>query len=937
MSKQKEQTMEQKRASIINTTKNLFIISFLSLATVIVSFQIFIHYQEFNTQIKNIRSKHITERKIMIKQEVSRIIERIKYEKKINKLQARKNSKQKVHSACTIANNIYKENKNSKTTAKIQEIIINTLKNMSSTQKTGYYFIFSLDGKEILLGNKPKLKRRNILDIKDFNGKCVVKDMIRKVKQQNEGFCEYYWTKPNATGNKHKKISFIKRFEPYNWLIGFGFYTEDIDSLSKKLIQERISQAKYGKNGYFFVDDSNGISIARGKQQELIGKSMLENEDSRGNKTTKLLRAVAKNKDGGYVRYWWIKPDTKKEAPKIGYAKIIPDWKWMIGTGIYIDDVESEVNTLRLELKEHFKKYIVTTILITTIIFLLFWLIFRRISRNLLNDFSIFTKFFNSTKHGKKGIDTNKIKYEELYLMAKEANTMLHDKIVAQHNLLDEKEQLAVTLRSIGDGVITTNTDGKIVLMNRIAEILTGWQETDAINKPLSDIFNIIDKDSKESVESSIEKVLETGDTINIIRHFTLISKNKTKYDIDSSIAPIRDSDSNIRGAVVVFRDISEKLKIEQEHLKLRKLESVGVLAGGIAHDFNNLLTSIFGNVEMAKMFLPDDDNSNKVNKYLDQAMHFMDDAISLTKQLLVFSKGGKAIKKIIPIGEDLVTTAQFSLRGSTVKLKTDIASDLWMVEADKGQLNQVFSNLVINAQQAMPNGGIITITAKNIEDQKNKYIQINIQDEGTGIKPEYLDKIFDPYFSTKQQGSGLGLASTYSIINNHKGTIMVDSILDVGTNFTIILPAKEPYEKSTVVTSPNISDIPVTSTLHILVMDDQESIRVLAKEMLKKCGYSSETVADGKEALEKYVSAQKSGNPFDVVIMDLTIPGGMGGKEAVSKLLNIDRKAKVIVSSGYSSDNIMANYKNYGFKGRISKPFLAESLKKEISKVMKL
>jgi CheY-like chemotaxis protein len=312
-----------------------------------------------------------------------------------------------------------------------------------------------------------------------------------------------------------------------------------------------------------------------------------------------------------------------------------------------------------------------------------------------------------------------------------------------------------------------------------------------------------------------------------------------------------------------------------------------------------------------------------------------MERATHLTQQLLTFAKGGNPIKETLSVGEVITETAQFSLRGSTAKLDTHISPDLWLIEADKGQLSQVISNLVINAQQAMPTGGTVTITAENITTIEGNAVQITVQDEGVGIAPQHLDKIFDPYFSTKQRGSGLGLASTHSIITKHNGRIQVSSRLNQGTTFTIHLPAAK--ETATLL-PPEPTDesetIPARHT-RILILDDEEVVRTVLGAMLEEMGCHVSYAADGQAAIIKYQAAFANGGGYDLVITDLTIPGGMGGQAAAQEILKIHPQAKIVVSSGYATDPVMANFADYGFQAVIAKPYRFTELRKVIQRVL--
>jgi len=384
--------------------------------------------------------------------------------------------------------------------------------------------------------------------------------------------------------------------------------------------------------------------------------------------------------------------------------------------------------------------------------------------------------------------------------------------------------------------------------------------------------------------------------------------------------------------------EISEREKMEEELLRSRKLESLGILAGGIAHDFNNLLTVILGNISLACRYV---DPEKKAYKRLQEAEKATLRTKDLTQQLLTFSKGGEPVKKLLSIGDLVRESAGFVLRGSAVKGKSVIPDDLWSVEADEGQIGQVINNLLINADQAMPEGGIIDITCENITVHKNdglpvpegKYVKISIEDRGIGIAEEHLPKIFDPYFTTKQKGSGLGLATTYSIIKKHGGYITVESRHGSGTTFRIYLPAfgGETCAKTTE------DETFLSGEGNILVMDDEDAVRDIVSEMLRAIGYEVETARDGNEAITIYQEAKQLGKPFDLLILDLTVPGAMGGRDAIKRLREIDPDVKAVVSSGYSNDPIMANYKEHGFLGVIKKPYELKELSEVVYKVVNL
>ncbi len=514
---------------------------------------------------------------------------------------------------------------------------------------------------------------------------------------------------------------------------------------------------------------------------------------------------------------------------------------------------------------------------------------------------------------------------------------LLAEQELSRRELEKEKELLAVTLRSIGDGVIATDLEGKVFLFNRVAEQLTGWSKDEATGRTLSEVFCIINEKTRKPCENPVQRVLETGHIIGLANHTLLIARDGTERSIADSAAPIRDRESRIIGTVLVFRDVTLENKITAELTRSKRLESIGVLAGGIAHDFNNLLTGILGNLSLAKLQLQDDE---PLRDLLEMATNAAERANRLTKQLLTFAKGGAPVKENASIYEIIRESCDFVLSGTNVNCRIDRATELWNAEVDRGQISQVIQNLALNARQAMPEGGDLHIECVNYRHTpstdnhlplaEGDYIKIRFQDEGVGIPAKVVDKIFEPYFTTKQQGSGLGLAVTHSIIRKHGGHIECERTGPQGTVFAIYLPAaagSSTEEKD----SPDGS----IGQGRILLMDDEEVIRDVAEKMLTYLGYDLVLTCEGKETIACYRRAMETGDPFRAVILDLTIPGGMGGAETAKQLLEIDPDAVLLVSSGYSNDPIMAEYRKHGFLGVLHKPYLLENMQKTLSRVL--
>jgi PAS domain S-box-containing protein len=487
------------------------------------------------------------------------------------------------------------------------------------------------------------------------------------------------------------------------------------------------------------------------------------------------------------------------------------------------------------------------------------------------------------------------------------------------------------------DGYITLGLENTIVETYLTFCDMLGINRLLILNKKITDFILKEDQDkyylvSKLVMSSMVKQTKE-------IRF-----SKKDGSDFSASLEIVAQGDhfekfSNIR---ITLTDVTLQRKTEKELHKMQKLEGIGLMAGGIAHDFNNILTSLFSNISLAKKELQ---NNHPGYEYLKDAERSMSDAKKLTLQFLTFAKGGAPIKSDTNLAELIKESLHFNLTGSNVKPKMNVGKDLWIVQVDKGQIQQLLSNLIINAKQAMPNGGHLFLTLENqripeglIKNLVSRnYIKITIKDEGIGIDPSDLEKVFDPYFTTKKHGHGLGLTTAYSIIEKHGGHMSVESQLHKGTLFTMYLPASRLLKLSEQLNpkSPQLKTPAPGSLERILVMDDQEMILNSVKKLLEGYNYIVDIVLSGEEAIAAYKQSILEGHPFDVIIMNLTVPGGIGGEEAVKEVLKMNNEAKVVVSSGYTEDLVMKNYKDFGFKGALQKPFLDTNLLKVIQQAI--
>ena len=508
----------------------------------------------------------------------------------------------------------------------------------------------------------------------------------------------------------------------------------------------------------------------------------------------------------------------------------------------------------------------------------------------------------------------------------------------AELDLQREKERLAVTLDSIADAVIAVNPNGEVERMNQEAVKMIGVTLASVCGQRLGDVLKLRHPKTGKLITDPVGVFLsqEIAPELGV----SLAGRDGAEFLVTVEMRCILEGDPSQHGCVVVLRDVTSHKKAEEEIFQTEKLHSISLLAGGIAHDFNNILTAILGNISMVRMGMDEGDIGSKKLLLAEKAAL---QATSLTQQLLSFSKSGTPLLEATTIDQLVEDSTQFILRGSNVKCEVHKDDNLWSVDADKGQISQVVKNLIINADHAMPEGGIIRLdlTCEHVSSgdipslPSGDYVCIAVQDQGGGITPDNLKRIFDPYFTTKKNGNGLGLASSYSIIKSHHGLMTVESVVSEGSTFKVYLP------KAAQVAVPTPAATQEDNTIHpghgrILVMDDMEAMMMVAGEILQVLGNEVEFSTNGDEAIEAYKKAKEAGKPFDAVVFDLTVPGGMGGEEACRILSEYDPGLIAVASSGYSTSNVMSEYEAAGFKAVVPKPYRIKDMSAALHRILK-
>jgi len=491
---------------------------------------------------------------------------------------------------------------------------------------------------------------------------------------------------------------------------------------------------------------------------------------------------------------------------------------------------------------------------------------------------------------------------------------------------------LADMLAEMHEAVLLADANGLVLFLNPKAEQLLGRTNEQSRSHQASEIFRLVHRLSGQPGESPIDKAITSGDASPLNTEFALENGGPRPVPVAFSARAVIDPTGKPAGAVVVFRNPDEMNLTPEELVRSNRFEALGQLAGGIAHDFNNLLTTILGGVSLAK--------DARDSTGLENSERACLAAKGLSKQLLTFSKGGTSVRQVVKPADILTDAMRLAAAGSTVKIELKVAPDISTVCVDRAQMLQVFQNLIINAIQAMATGqGQIWITAANQALAEGAiaplpagtYVAVEVRDNGSGIKPEHLEKIFAPFFTTKKTGTGLGLATVLSIVKRHGGQMGIESEVGVGTAFTVYLPQADKPEEVEARRSPSLR----FGTGRVLFMDDDENISLLTGGMLESLGYKYDLAKHGEEAVQLYKRYLNIGRPYDAVIMDLTIIGGMGGEQTFKVLRELDPEVRAIIASGYDNDEMARQFLDMGFCGYLTKPYRVGDLGKIIRTIL--
>lgn len=770
-------------------------------------------YRKFNAELVIQKQEFIAEQKRSMKEEVNRVLSYIDYKRTTTESKLKINIREKVEEAISLSANIYAHYNDTKSDEEIQNLIVEALRPIRFNDGRGYFYIYDMQGNNILLPHSPHLEGKNLLDLKDSKGQFTIRRIIKLLGEQGESFLRWHWYKPGETKTMSEKIGFNKIFEPYNWWIGTGEYIEDFEKEVQKEALQFINTIRFGEDGYIFVYDFNAITLAHFKKSN-IGVNRWNFQDASGQYVVRKLIAISQEEEGGYLEYvGTVRPTTGLPAPKLGYAQAVMDWEWMIGCGIYVDSINATVARQKTALVKEIQHTILFILGVLVIALTIIGFVTRYFARKIIDNISVFSRFFNKASTDAIRIEDESVHFSEFKTLARSANKMIEE---------------------------------------------------------------------RNKAEKSLEQ-------------------------------------------------LQEKLT------RSKKMEALGVLAGGVAHDLNNLLSGVVGYPDLILTTLPAD---SPYRKYIVAIQESGKKMASIVQDLLTLARRSVLQKVSIRLNDIIDNYLQspeyqkLLQDNPEIQLKTDLQQNLLPINGSHAHLQAAMMNLIANAAEAQPNGGVIHITSQNIcIERKEKdrhdlepgdYVLISVRDEGMGISENDLERIFEPFFTTKhmgkKSGTGLGMAVVWGTVKDHDGHINVTTEKNLGTTFDLYFPASRDIDLSFKECS-DIEDIRGNGET-VLVVDDLQEQRDLAQAILHELGYRVTTVSSGEKALEFLAE-----NKVDIVLLDMLMDPGLDGLETFKRILKINTNQKAIIASGYAETDRVKAAKMIGVGQYVKKPYTILSI----------
>jgi signal transduction histidine kinase/nitrogen-specific signal transduction histidine kinase len=894
------------------------------------------HYQD---KVDRTRSDYMEARKNILKSQIDSIIDYITYKESQIEMRLKDEIKDRVNEAHAAATNIVNKFAKKLPRDTLEDLVRETLREIRFNDGHGYYFAFTMGGIETLFAEMPELEGANMLPTKDTNGRFVVPDMLDIAKNQGEGYYQYRWTKPGGTGNGYTKISFIKYFEPFDWVIGTATYTDDMSNTVKAEVLERIAGMQLLEDEYVFIGQWNGLVLAG----PAVGEIMLDVEDVNGLKIVQELISLAKS-NGGFLTYVMPDIDGQRVSTKISYTMGVPEWGWYVGSGVYIDEISRTI----AEIREAERRQVVRTVIgssgVLLLVLVIAVFIALRVTKSVREGVTAITGFFEQASVTPILTEAPKTRIPEFVQLAEAANRILVGRLRAEDAMRQSMQSSADIVRMMPAGLFIFEVENRnrviLVGANPEAERLAHITLEDWKGLEFDEIWP---EAAQHNIKATFLTPLDTGQ----VYESDLVEFHGKYMEGFFRVRTFLMPEDRLG---IAFEDVTaqktaedERRRFEEQVQHTQKLEGLGMLAGGIAHDFNNLLQAILGNAEMARQELPTD---SPIGVNIQSIENTSLRAADLCQQLLSYSGQGAFKQELIDLSylvKDMTQMLTVSI-SKKIRLEIVFSEEPVLVEADAGQMRQVVLNLITNAAEAIgdiPGTIRLTTMVGQVSDENlqlsrlaqipaaGEYAQLSVTDTGQGMDEDTLEKMFDPFFTTKFAGRGLGLATVLGIIKRHDGAVLVSAAEQEGTSFAMLLPTAK-GEQQLQEPDREEPDLPGPEAT-ILVVDDESTVHAIAVKMLSRAGYKVLSAFNGKEALRVYIDHREE---IHCVLMDLTMPE-MDGMEASAAIREIDPDIPIVLASGFDEQNLVENYADYKINGFIQKPFRMAGLIEIITSVL--
>lgn len=910
-------------------------------------------FRQFHKESSHLKSTFIQSQKALVKNEVDHVVSYIDHQRNQTEKQLKESIQSRVYEAHSIAENLYDFYKDHKEVGDIRAIIREALRPIRFQDGRGYFFVYDMQGNNILLPHSPHLEGKNLWDLKDSKGLYTIRRFVRVIREKNEGFLTWHWYKPGNTEYMSEKIGFSKYFKPLDWWIGTGEYVADVEADIQAETLEWINKIRFGDEGYIFAYDFDGNTLAHYKQENL-GINRWDHTDPTGRKVIQELIDIARKPKGGFLTYVaTIKPSTNKPSEKLSYVRSIPEWKWMIGAGVYIDDIERLLAIQKSELRARVINHLVLVggLLIGILIIAIF--LARRLSRKTFDNLREFLTFFQRSAIVSTPIDDSRLDLAEFKTLARTANQMVEARNKAVSELRESRERLELALASTEQGLWDWDIEaGHVIWDKRLVRIM-GYDLSEVRPSVDSWFERVHPKDRKKASESM--KAHLKGIAGKHRAEFRIQTKSGDwKWILDQGKVIERDENGWALRMVGTCLDITARKEAEVEREALqeqlnrsKKMEALGLLAGGVAHDLNNVLSGIVSYPELILMDLPQD---SRLRKPMETVQKSGIKAAAIVQDLLTLARRGVVSREVVNLNDiiaDYMGSPEFeTLRAfhPDVDVETDLQDDLNNIEGSAIHLKKTVMNLVSNAAEAHEGPGLIQISIRNkyvdrpIEGydtvRTGDFVVLEVKDQGMGISDNDIQHIFEPFYTKKimgRSGTGLGMAVVWGAVQDHNGYIHIESSKtppDQGTTISIYFPATQKTSAGEAGQANPASYQGSGQT--ILVVDDVPEQRQIAKEMLEKLNYQVVSAESGEAAI-----AYLAENQVDLVVLDMIMDPGMNGLETYRRILALHPGQKAVIASGYAETNRVREALSLGAGAYIKKPYSLADMGKALSCIL--